>query len=150
MKKALFPVLVAVYALGVSGPTLAQDTADLAGTWTAKTNVLLISDGKVVEAEREYSFVIERVSGALIQGYRAWEAISPPDQIGYVGEEQLTQAREPFIGVVSADNETIHMVETEDRGSIMARILGANQIEIIYTENAPHAVVHSAIYSRVD
>lgn len=141
--------ILAVLTLSATQGT-SQTQSDLAGAWNAKTTILLVVDGEPLEAEREFSFVIENVNGSLVRGHRAWTATTPPDQIGYVGENAVTEAREPFIGVISADGRTIHMVETQDRGSIITNILGPDQIEVTYMENAPHAVVHTAIYKRVE
>lgn len=149
MRNFLLAFGVALLALVGTEPTVAQDNADLVGTWRADTIVLLESEGELVEAEREFSFVIESISGSLVRGFRTWKATDPAEQTGYVGDDKVTEAQEPFIGVLSSDGKTIHMVETQDRGTIITNVLSTDQIEVTYFENAPHPVVHTGIYDRV-
>jgi len=140
--------VVSIFSLAVSAaPSLAQNS-DLVGTWTTKTKVLLETEGgKIVEAPREMSFVIEKVNGQLVRGYRTWMA-KIPNQPGYVGETPLKEAREPFIGSVTSDGKSIRLVETEDNGMLFCERMGPDAIELTYMEAAPHPVVYSTILHR--
>jgi len=128
-------------------PSLAQQS-DLVGTWRTETTVLLETEGdKIVEAPREMSFVIEEVNGQLVRGYRTWMA-EAANQPGYVENVPLNEAREPFIGSVTSDGKTIHLVETDDEGMMFCQRMGPDEIELTYMEAAPHPVVYSAILHR--
>ena len=140
--------VVSIFSLAVSAaPALAQKS-DLIGTWTAKTTVLLETEGnKVVEAPREITFIIETVDGQLIRGYRRWMA-KTPNQPGYVGETALHEAREPFIGSITSDGKHFRLVETEDDGMMFCERMGPDEFELTYLEAAPHAVAYTAVFHR--
>ena len=142
------PFAFAIFSLALGvGQVLAQQS-DLVGTWTTETTILLETDGKIVEAPRELTFVIEEVHGQLVRGYRTWEA-EAANQPGYVGNVPLNEAREPFIGSVTSDGKTIHLVETEDEGMMICERTGPDEIEFTYMEAAPHPVAYTAIFHRM-
>jgi len=95
--------------LAVSATHALAQASDLIGTWTTETTILLKSGGEIVEAPRKLSVVIEDVDGKFVRGYRTWQAKAPVKP-GYVGDIVLSEAREPFIGTVTADGKSIHLV----------------------------------------
>ena len=140
-------VAVSIFSIAASAtPSLAQQS-DLVGTWTTETTILLETEGEIVEAPRMMSFVVEEVDGQLVRGYRTWEA-EAANQPGYVGDTPLNEAREPFIGSVTSDGKTIHLVETDDEGMMFCQRMGPDEIELTYMEAAPHPVVYSTILHR--
>ncbi|MCP4381628.1 MAG: hypothetical protein GY798_09475 [Hyphomicrobiales bacterium] len=143
----IFGTLVAVlFAIAVSASASMAQTSDLVGTWTAETTIILESDDEIVEVPRVLSIVIESVHGSVVQGARTWKAET--DNPGYVEEESVLEASEPFIGALSADGKTLRLVEVDDHGLMFATRIGDDQIELTYLETAPHAVAYTAIFDR--
>ena len=140
-----------IMSLGALSLTLcatqaSAEQSDLVGTWTTETTILLESEGKLIEAPRRHTFVIEEVDGQLVRGYRTWAGQA--DEPGYVGDVPQNEAREPFIGTLSSDGQTLYLVETEDEGMIFCERIGADRIEMAYMESAPHAIVFTAVLER--
>lgn len=139
-------VLMIAILIAFSSAKSTAQSSDLIGTWTGEAIIALESEGEIKEVPRTLSIVIDEVNGSLVQGYRTWAAKT--DDPGYVLNQEVLQAKEPFLGAISTDGVTLHLVEIEDRGLIFGRRLGPDQIEITYMEAAPHAVVYNAIHHR--
>ena len=138
---------VAVFALAISVSASGAQTSDLIGTWTAETTVILESDNdEIVEVPRSLTVEIESVNGFVVQGSRRWNAST--DDPGYVEDDAVLRASEPFIGALSSDGKTLRLVEVDDQGMMFATRIGDDQIEITYMETAPHAVAYTAIFER--
>jgi len=138
---------IVIASISLGGPGALAQESSLVGTWTAETKILLESEGALIEAPRQLSFVIEDVDGQFVRGYRTWKA-QVENQPGYVGNTPLEEAREPFIGTVSADGKSIRLVEVEDEGMMFCERTGPDEIEFTYMETAPHPVVYTAIFHR--
>ncbi|MCP4381638.1 MAG: hypothetical protein GY798_09530 [Hyphomicrobiales bacterium] len=138
-------LVAAMFAVAVSASTSSAQTSDLVGTWTAEATIILESDDEIVEVPRVLSIVIESVHGSVVQGARTWKAET--ENPGYVEEESVLEASEPFIGALSADG-TLRLVEVDDHGLMFATRIGDDQIELTYMESAPHAVAYTAIFHR--
>jgi hypothetical protein len=139
-------LVAAIFAIAVpASPSMAQ-SSDLVGTWTAETTIILESEGEIVEVPRVLSIVIESVHGTVVQGARTWKAKT--GNPGYVAEQSVLEAFEPFIGAVSSDGKTLRLVEVDDSGLMFATRIGDDQIDLTYMEAAPHAVAYSAIFHR--
>lgn len=137
---------VALYsAVLCAAPAVAQ-TSDLAGTWTAEITIALESEEEIVEVQREWVFVIEEIDGSLVSGYHAWKAES--DDPGYVENQSVLAASEPFLGAVSSDGKTLRLVEINDHGLLFGELIGPQELEVSYMETAPHAVAFTAVVRR--
>jgi hypothetical protein len=126
-------------------PALAQPP-DFVGRWSAEITIILESQGQIVEVNRDWVFVIERVDGGHVRGYHAWRAKS--DDPGYVEDVSVLAASEPFLGVVSSNGKTLLLVEIGDYGLMFCKRIGPDELEISYMEAAPHAVAFAAIVRR--
>lgn len=140
--------VAAILALAL-GTAQAQDQSNLVGTWTGETTILLDTGEKVIEAPRTQSIVITGVKDNLIRGYRTWTALQN-NQKGFVGSVPEDSAREPFIGIIQSNGKTIRMVETDDRGMMFCELIAPDQIEMTYMEAAPHAVIYTTVYQKVE
>ncbi|WP_372574775.1 hypothetical protein [Ruegeria jejuensis] len=127
----------------------AQDSQSFVGTWTGETTILLDTGKKIIEAPRQQSIIITEADGNLLRGYRTWSALEE-DQQGFVGSVPTSDAQEPFIGVIMSNGTTIRMVETEDGGLMFCELISPDQIEMTYMEAAPHAVIYTTVYKKIE
>lgn len=139
-------VSVVLFSVAVCAAPAVAQTSDLVATWTAEITIALESKEKIVEVNREWVFVIEEIDGSLVRGYHAWKAES--DDPGYVEDESVLAASEPFLGAVSSDGKTLHLVEVNDHGLLFGELIGPRELEISYMETAPHAVAFTAVVRR--
>ena len=139
-------VAVAVLSLALFSNQLQAKPADIVGTWSAETNILLELDDEIVKVPRVMTVVIDKVDGALFYGRRSWKALT--DDPGNVAGTDVLAATEPFIGAIDSDGVTLRIVETDDPGIMFGEVLGPNQLEITYMESFPHAVVYTVVLKR--
>jgi hypothetical protein len=145
--RILATLVAALFAVAISASTSSAQTSDLVGTWTAEATVVMESDDdEIIEVPNTFTIVIESVNGFVVQGTRTWKAVN--DDAGFVDEDAVLQATEPFIGALSSDGKTLHLVEVDDHGLMFATRIGDDQIELTYMEAAPHAVAYTAIFDR--
>ncbi len=120
---------------------------DLLGTWTAKATILMQLESGVVQAPRQMSLTFEKQDGQLVRGYKDWSGST--DDPGHIGDEKVLAAKEPFIGTISQDGQTLRLVETGDSGHMFCALIGPDELEVTYMEAAPHAVAWTAVMRRV-
>lgn len=119
---------------------------NLLGTWTAELTILRASEGKVITSLNAYTFVFEEHAGPLLQGYKSWH--DQTNQTGNVAGKEVLEAKEPFIGVIEAHGQTVRLVETEDYGQTVGRLLEDGTLELTYAEPYPNAVAWTGIFRR--
>jgi hypothetical protein len=112
--RILATLVAALFTVAVSASALSAQTSDLVGSWTAETTIILESDDEIVEVPRTLTIVIESVHGSVVQGTRTWKAVTPNP--GYVEDESVLDASEPFIGALSSDGKTLRLAEVDDYG----------------------------------
>lgn len=120
---------------------------DILGTWEAETHTILESEGEIVDARRGKVLVFEKQDGSLVQGFKAFKALD--DEVSYVGNEAVLEAREPFIGTFEPDDVTIRLVELADAGPMVGELLSPDELQMSYIEGAPHPAVWSAVFQKV-
>jgi hypothetical protein len=138
-------LLAAALSFAVTAQSLADDQ-DFVGTWTGDITFLVELDGKIVEAPRHWTVVIQKVEGGLVRGLNHWTAKDSTP--GNVAGTDVLEAAEPVIGTVDADEPVIHMVEVDDFGTLTCELLGPDQLEATYIELHPHAVVGTTVLHR--
>ena len=139
-------VSAAVFSAAFGAAPASAQTSDLVGMWTAEITIALVSKGEIVEVDRDWVFVIEEVDGSLVRGHHAWRAKS--DDPGYVGNDPVLDASEPFLGAVSSDGKTFSLVEIDDHGLLFGELIAPEELEVSYMEAAPHAVAFTAVLRR--
>ncbi len=144
--RILGTLVATLFAVAVSASASKAQTSDLVGTWTAEATVIMESDEEIVEVPNVFTIMIESVNGSVVQGTRTWKAVT--DDPGYVDDERVLEATEPFIGALSSDGKTLRLVEVDDHGLMFATRIGDDELEFTYMEAAPHAVAYTAIFHR--
>ena len=138
-----------IMALILFAASASAEQASVLGTWKSdRVSVLRTSDGKVVPSASEVTLVFEAQNEQLIQGYKHWRDLN--NQTGNVAGKEVRQAKEPFIGSVSANGRIVRMVETEDHGLMWARMVSEDKLQVTYIEPYPHATTWTAEFRRVD
>ena len=125
---------------------LRAEPPNIVGSWSAKADILLELDDKIVKVPRVLTMVIERVDGSLFFGKRKWKALT--DEPGNVAGKDVLEATEPFIGAIDSDCVTLRIVETDDPGLMFGELLGPDRLEITYMESFPHAVIYTVVLQR--
>lgn len=139
-------MVIGIFSLAVSSAQALAQGADLVGTWVGKVEARVVGPDENIRkgVREEASVVIEEVDGRFVRAYKTWKAKNE-SEAGYIEDVEAVQAKEPMLGVISADGKTIDFVELEDEGTMFCDLTGPDTMEIIYLEGVPHPTV--ATYS---
>ena len=83
---------------------------------------------------------IEEQNGAVLEGFFFWQA--PP---GYArdhnGIAEVSEAKEPIIGLVEWDGRSVTFVEHPDTGTLQGKLLHKDMMQLMHFEPGPHATI---------
>ena len=125
----------------------AAEPPDLIGVWQGEATVLLQHKGETEITTQRQILEITRQDGVLIRGIHRWKAGDTTIK-GHVSGQHVTEAHEPFLGVIGQSGKTLRMVETEDPGMLFGILNGTDEMEVEYFEAGTNAVVWNAILRR--
>lgn len=130
MKKKTLLCIIAVCAFFILGSVMVMaeesEIPNIIGTWKGTGEVITDVQGKNPVAHKDdtapkpraWTFIIDKQDGRTFSGTRT-----------------SSVASEKVIGVISYDNKSLYMVDED--GSIFARLLSENQMELVYLEIIP-------------
>ena len=127
--------------------TSAAEPPDLIGVWQGEATVLLQHKGETEMTTQRQFLEITQQDGVLIRGIHKWKAGDATIK-GHVSGQHVTEAHEPFLGVIGQSGKTLRMVETEDPGMLFGILNGTDEMEVEYFESGTNAVVWNAILRR--
>lgn len=142
----LFAVLLLL--LGMSFPSAAEDAGtppDLKGTWKGTGEVYYPDAVKKIDTELK----VTGQDGWYFKGARGWKLVDPPEKpLGYIMNDPVNKADEPFLGVIGFDGKSLTLVENGDWGMMKAKLVEENKMEFLYFESGEHPLVFRLVLTR--
>lgn len=90
---------------------------------------------------------IEEQTGPVLEGVFYWQ-VSPGSGRDHNGIAQVSQAKEPVIGMIGWDGTSLTLVEHPDTGTMQGRMINSNTMELTHFEAGPHAAVSRYLLIR--
>lgn len=126
----------------------AQDTEtppDLKGVWKGTADVYYPDAVKKLDTELNVS----EQDGWYFKGTRGWKLVDPPEKpLGYIMNDPVNKADEPYLGVVGFDGKSLTLVENGDWGVMKGALVDGDTMELIYAESGDHPLVFRIVLKR--
>ena len=126
----------------------AQDTEtppDLKGAWKGTADVYYPDAVKKIDTELK----VTGQDGWYFKGARGWKLVDPPEKpLGYIMNDPVNKADEPFLGVIGFDGKSLTLVENGDWGMMKAKLVEENKMEFLYFESGEHPLVFRLVLTR--
>ncbi len=149
LKNAAGISLAALFLLAVLPfASAAQDAGappDLKGVWKGTADVYYPDAVKKLDTEINVS----EQDGWYFKGTRGWKLVDPPEKpLGYIMNDPVNKADEPYLGVVGFDGKSLTLVENGDWGVMKGALVDSNTMELIYAEPGDHPLVFRIVLKR--
>ncbi|MCL4243629.1 MAG: hypothetical protein KJ002_00610 [Candidatus Dadabacteria bacterium] len=126
----------------------AQDTEtapDLKGVWKGTADVYYPNAVKKLHTELN----VTEQDGWYFKGTRDWKLVDPPEKpLGYIKNDPVNKASEPYLGVIGFDGKSLTLVENGDWGVMKGALADADTIQLLYYETGEHPLVFRVILKR--
>ena len=149
LKNAAGISLAALFLLAVLPfASAAQDAGtppDLKGVWKGTADVYYPDAVKKLDTELNVS----EQDGWYFKGTRGWKLVDPPEKpLGYIMNDPVNKADEPYLGVVGFDGKSLTLVENGDWGVMKGALTDGDTMELIYAEPGDHPLVFRIVLKR--
>lgn len=129
----------------VSAAEDAGTPPDLRGTWKGTGEVYYPDTVKKIDIELN----VTEQNGWYFKGARGWKLVDPPEKpLGYIMNDPVNKADEPFLGVVGFDGKSLTLVENGNWGMMKAALSGENTMNLLYYETGEHPLVFRIVLNR--
>lgn len=139
----MLPLGCASTGAGTTSSTARFDPSSFSGTWTGRGfAVNSLGSGEVIQR-----LVLAVNADGSVKGSVGWSAVT--DLKGHEADGDVTATDdEAVIGLASFTQGSLALVETEENGTLLARILPDGTLEVLRTQPGTEPVVTFALLSR--
>lgn len=90
---------------------------------------------------------IEEQDGAVLEGYFFWQ-VQPGEARDHNGIAEVSEAKEPLIGLVEWDGRSVTFVEHPDTGTLQGKLLHNNMMQLVHFEPGQYATISRYLLVR--
>ncbi len=132
-----FILFVLVFPLGLQAKT-PQKFTNLVGNWVDNDYKVYLYTG---QKKGQIEFRIKEQDGPHFRGVHIWKHVDKGKPLTTKKGKFITGDREPFVGVIGFDGESITIAEQDDTGVLHGKLVGKDTMLLIYEEPGSNAMV---------
>ena len=131
---ALF-TLVVPSSLKAGSP---RQLPNLVGSWVDNEYKVYLHTGHKIG---RIEFQIKEQDGPHFRGVHIWEHVDSNKPLTTKNGKFITGDKEPFVGIIGFDGQSITIAEQDDGGVLHGKLVGKDTIQLIYEESGSNAMV---------
>ncbi len=121
---------------------------DLVGQWVVIKKDAVFWHRDIHSQENGPSHLkIEEQTGPVLEGVFLWQ-ITPGSGRDHDGRSEVSSSKEPVIGMIGWDGNTLTLVEHPDTGTMQGRMINSDTMELIHYEAGPYATISRYLLIR--
>ena len=125
-----------------------QHYPELAGQWVVIKKDAVYWHRDIQTQENGPSRLrIEEQTGPVLEGVFFWR-VSPGSGRDHDGRSEVSESKEPVIGMIGWDRASITFVEHPDTGTMQGRLINSDTMELMHYEAGPYATISRYLLVR--